>query len=504
MASQRDPMLFEMAWTADTPLLVNPELGVEKLTSSMPARSFKSDVTLLDSTDHRLLRSGVVLAHRVVDAMGEWYMDAPGWSPWLPQDCSVALDGAGELPLDFGCLIKPFLRGAPLSPTAALSCDRHEVSLLGPGGEPLADIRDDRITVTQSGVTISRAREITLTPCTDLGPRLREWIATRMMALGATQVTELPSTLERLGPRAGALSDFPRSVPPNAAATLEGFVTNRLAHCLRAVIEADLAARSKGMRFRSGPAAHLIARSREPGVLPDSPVPDELLDLGADPVAASSMGIHDEGHGRIDGLQAAVRKVETVVDGLSELLEPRWVREFSLLLDQILALDPDRITVHRMPEGYYQFLDVLVVAVRAPKLVGDGAVAARPVLVAMVRRSVSQVLRLCDRLDAESDHGWARARRAAEAAAALASTLLVSKRAAKVARRLAKLAAALARTGSVNEGPTPEQVAALTPAEAFEAGRRLERRLVERGEARRQFVADWPQRRARILKAVKS
>lgn len=502
MASLRDPMLFEMAWAADPPLLVNPDLGVAKLTSGNPAKSLRSDVTLLDSTDHRLLRSGVVLAHRVVDSLGEWYMDAPGWGPWLPQDCSVTLDGAGELPLDFRCLIKPFLRGAPLSPSAALRCDRREMSLVGPGGAALAEIRDDRITVTRSGVTVSRAREITLTPTADMNPRLRDWVASRVIALGGTQVTVLPSTLERLGPRIGALPDFPRAVPPNVAGTLEGFVINRFAHCLRAVIEADLTARSTGMGLHSGTAAHLIAHSREPGVLPDRPVPDELLDLGADPVTVTTMGIHDDRHGRIDSLLEALGALGTVIDGLSELLEPRWVQEATLLLDKVRELDTDRITVHRMPESYYSLLTMMVVAVRAPKLTCDGTTPARPVLTAMVRRGVSQVVRLCDRLEADSDHGWARARRCTDVTTALASTLKESKRAAKVAHRLGRLHRVLAGTGSVNEGPTPEEVALLTPGQAFEEGRRLERRLVSTARARRQFVIDWPHRRAKLLKAV--
>ena len=502
MAEPKDPMLFEMAWTADPPLLVNPELGVEKLTSRTAAKSFRSDVTLVDSTDHRLLRSGVVLAHRVVDSLGEWYLDAPTWSPWLPVDCAVGLDGAGELPLDFGCLIKPFLRGAPLSPSGALSCERSEVSLIGPGGESLADIRDDRITVTRSGVTISRAREITLTPRTGLSTRLRGWVSARMMALGATQVAAFPSALSRLGPPPGALPDFPRSVPANVAATLEGFVGNRLASCLHAVIEADLKARSRGMQLNSA-ADHQAAHTGEFIVMPDNPSATDLSELGMDPVAMSSMGIHDERHGRIDGLITALGELEAVIDGLSELLEPRWVRDLTVRLDQVTSLDRERITIHRMPESYYQLLDMLVLAVRAPRLTGDGSVPARPVLTEMVTHAVATVVAQADALDAGSDHGWARARRSAEAAAALAVTLQVDKRAGRIARRLAKVAAALAATGSVHEGPSPEQVAMLTPMQAYAAGRRAERRLAEIGLARSRFVTEWPRQREKLLKAAR-
>ncbi|AXE37807.1 hypothetical protein [Acidipropionibacterium virtanenii] len=505
MGSARQPLLFEASWAAEPPLLANPDVGVARLVTRGPSRSFTSDVTLLDSTDHRLLRAGVVLAHRVIDSMGEWYMDAPSWSPWLPVDCSIALDAAGELPRDFTCLVKPFLRGATLTPSAALSCDRREMRMLRGDGSPLADIRDDRISVVESGVTTSRAREVTITPRTKLSSTQRDWLVTRMIALGATEVEAFPSTLERLGPRAGAMSDVPRSVPPNVAATLEGFVSNRLIRCLRKVMEADLKARSDGMTLRSGSAAHPVEKSREPGVLPDNRLPDELLDLGGDPITAPRDGIHDDGrHGRIDKLLAAVAKLRVVLEGLSDLLEPRWVSDLTRRIDRVLVLDPDSITVHRLPESYYQFLDMLVTATRAPKLLGDGNVPARPVLAERIRTGVREVLERCDQLDPEIDHGWARARHAAESAASLVGTLQGAGGTRKLTGRLGKVARELGRTGSVNPGPTPEQISGFTPEEAFEAGRRLERDLDQQHEARAEFLEEWPERRRRIIKATKA
>lgn len=505
MGSARQPLRFEASWAAEPPLLTNPDVDVARLVARGRGRSFTSDVTLLDSTDHRLLRAGVVLAHRVIDSMGEWYMDAPSWSPWLPADCSIALDAAGDLPRDFTCLVKPFLRGATLTPSAALSCDRREMRLLKFDGSPLADIRDDRISVVESGVTTSRAREVTITPHSKLTASQRDWLTTRMIALGATLVDAFPSTLERLGPRAGAMSDVPRSVPPNVAATLEGFVANRLTQCLRAVMEADLAARSDGMRLPSGTAEHPVERSREPGVLPDSRLPDELLDLGSDPITAPADGIHDDGrHGRIDALLATVAELRAVVEGFSDLLEPHWVGDLSRLIDRVLALDPDRITVHRMPETYYQFLDMLVTSTRAPKLRGDGNVPAGPVLAERITTGVREVVERCDQLDLNSDHGWARARHAAESAASLVGTLQGAGDSQKLSKRLAKVARELGRTGSVSPGPTPEQIAGYTPEEAFEAGRRLERDLDRQREGRAEFLEEWPQQRRRIVKAMKA
>ena len=145
-----EPLYFELAWTAARP--VPPDLHTTVATVGA-RRTIECEVTLLDSSDHRLLRSGIVIAHRVVGGLGEWYMDAPEWSSWLPVARSVALDAAGELPRDFACLARPFLRGATLCPVAALSWERNETMLEAPDSTKLALIRDDRIAVVQSGVT---------------------------------------------------------------------------------------------------------------------------------------------------------------------------------------------------------------------------------------------------------------------------------------------------------------------------------------------------------------
>ena len=81
---------FEMPFNLEPPVLVNKDLGIDRITQRGASHTFRLDVTLLDTLDHRLLRSGVTLAHRVVDGLGEWYLDAPSWDPWLPTDQGAA------------------------------------------------------------------------------------------------------------------------------------------------------------------------------------------------------------------------------------------------------------------------------------------------------------------------------------------------------------------------------------------------------------------------------
>ena len=77
---------YDMPYSAATPRLINPDLGLHHLIARVGHNAaYEISVTLLDAPDHRLIRSGVLLAHRVFDGRGEWYITAPDWQPLLPE-----------------------------------------------------------------------------------------------------------------------------------------------------------------------------------------------------------------------------------------------------------------------------------------------------------------------------------------------------------------------------------------------------------------------------------
>ncbi len=126
MAGQR---FYDLPYSAPAPRLVNPELGLHNLVARAGHNAaYEIDVTLLDAPDHRLIRSGVLLAHRVLDGRGEWFLTAPDWQPLLPKD-RIELMGHADLPEDLADLIRPLRRRATLGPVAALNCDRREFAL---------------------------------------------------------------------------------------------------------------------------------------------------------------------------------------------------------------------------------------------------------------------------------------------------------------------------------------------------------------------------------------
>ncbi len=205
--------LYDMPYSAVAPRLVNPDLGLHNLVARAGHNAaYSIDVTLLDAPDHRLIRSGVLLAHRVLEGRGEWFLTAPDWQPLLPKD-RIELMGHTDLPEDLAALIRPLRRRAPIGPVAALTCDRREFALRDEEGDTLALLRDDRVTVRRGGLTTARYREVVLTP---VGPGLAEdqtaWLDHALTGAGCTPVARFPRLVSRLGAPATGPSDLPEPV----------------------------------------------------------------------------------------------------------------------------------------------------------------------------------------------------------------------------------------------------------------------------------------------------
>ena len=150
-----DQRCYDMPYSAAAPRMINPDLGLHHLVARVGHNAaYEIAVTLLDAPDHRLIRSGVLLAHRVLDGRGEWYLGAPDWVPLLPKELIIPM-GQGELPDELAELVRPFRRGAPLSPVAALRCERREFALRNGDGQTVALLRDDKVTVRRNGRIMS-------------------------------------------------------------------------------------------------------------------------------------------------------------------------------------------------------------------------------------------------------------------------------------------------------------------------------------------------------------
>jgi hypothetical protein len=446
---------YDLPYSAPAPRLINPDLGLHNLVARAGHNAaYAIDVTLLDAPDHRLIRSGVLLAHRVLDGRGEWFMTAPDWQPLLPKD-RIELMGHVDLPEEFADLLRPLRRRATLGPVAALNCDRREFALRDDQGTTMALLRDDKVTVRRGGLTTARYREVMITP---IGPGLTDeqvaWLDRAFVQAGATGVPRFPRLVVRLGAPATGPTDLPVPEPFDADAPFKKFVSQLLALRLRRIVEADLAIRG-GDQTAIGRLADEATRLR-----------DELRGL------------------------AGVLDAEWVEDLYDEL---GWISLESAPSD---TSGPDRLAGRLHSERYLTVLERLVGAVRAPKLAEARTDPAGQVLRELIEAALRRLRRAANGLTADSaeeewDDAWQEMGRVNWVLDVAAQVL--PDEAANTHRRLASAARLL---GQVHDDRSSEaaallMVAELTPDLAFLAGRDFERETDKARRTRREFVREW-------------
>jgi hypothetical protein len=453
---------YDMPYSAAAPRMINPDLGLHHLVARVGHNAaYEIAVTLLDAPDHRLIRSGVLLAHRVLDGRGEWFITAPDWQPLLPED-HIELMGHADLPEDLADMIRPLRRRATLGPVAALICDRREFALRDENSTTLALLRDDKVTVRRGGLTTARYREVLITP---VGPGLTDeqmsFLDRALLQAGATHVPRFPRLISRLGAPATGPTDLPVPGPFDAAASFKKFVSQLVALRLRQIVEADLA-------IRGG-------------------------DLGA-----------------VDRLADQASRLRLELKGLSVVLDPEWVEDLydelgwiSLEGDSSNSDGHDRLTARLRSERYLTVLERLVAAVRAPKLADQRTDPAGEVLAGLVSIAVTRMGRCADHLNIDSaDEDWEEAWQEMgrlEWVVGVAGQVLPEE-AATIQHQLLKPRQLLAEIHDDHrrELVTTEQVAKLLPAQAFAAGRDFERDSRRVRRARREFVEVWAKTKKKL------
>jgi hypothetical protein len=446
---------YDLPYSAAAPRLINPDLGLHNLVARAGHNAaYSIDVTLLDAPDHRLIRSGVLLAHRVLDGRGEWYLTAPDWQPLLPKD-RIELMGHADLPEELADLLRPLRRRATLGPVAALTCDRREFALRDDAGTTLALLRDDKVTVRRGGLTTARYREVMITP---VGPGVNDeqtaWLDRAFIQAGATYVPKFPRLVTRLGAPATGPTDLPVPEPFDADAPFKKFVSQLLALRLRRIVEADLAVRG-----------------------------GDLAAIGR--LADEAAQLRDE------------------LKGLSPVLDAEWVEDVYdelgwISLDSAPS-DPDgreRLAGRLRSERYLTVLERLVGAVRSPKLADVRAESAGVILSELVAGALDRLRRSADALSVDSpeeewDEAWREIGRLQWVLDVAAQALPEDP--VRIRERLTTAARLLTQVHDdrTSEATAMLMVADLTPELAFLAGRDFEREMDKARRSRRQFVREW-------------
>lgn len=442
MPIRRSPELrFDLDFASQSPALTSAALGIDRVSHRSPAPR-QRDVTVFDSEDERLLRAGVVVAHRVLSGVGEWYLAAPQWQPRLPAERVEPLRASGGLPDAFMDLIRPLTRGVPLGPVASVDSHSREYILRTGDGDQLGVIVDERVTVERGAVTVRQYREVTITPESSMTPQQVDHIVEAMAAVGGSRVDQFPTLQQRLGPPATGLTDFPVPQPVRTNATMEELVS--------AVFAADLWA-----------------------------ITTLLLDAGRDrrPHVAS--------------LNAQLESVGRDLGGLAHVLEPAWREQVESLLHGV--------PFEQLSDAVAMALQVseeLVREVRAPKL---GDVAREEAAPLLLHRAQHAALILADRCSAltvgSADRQWEAALAAADmlAVSAAVAEPVLGKPLRRIVRRLQAITEHL-RACNGHWATSPSDLDGLTVDEAFALGRQVERGRSTTMTERGRFVALWPDR----------
>lgn len=445
-------LLFELPFGGEPPHLLNPDLGIARITA-LASGSYTIDVTIIDTPDARLLRAGVVLAHRVSDGVGEWYLSAPGWSI-LPQEAVRPVDASAELPTEFAALLRPFHRFGLIGPFAALSCARTEFKLRDSEGRALCEVIDDQVTLSRGGEVVRQYREATLYPAMELTQAQRDFILAAMRSGSAHQVHEFPRLQTRLGAPATGLTDFPEPRDPGRRATLTEFVQ----YCLTS-------------RLQDIMVAYLTLVQGGTGT---------------------------------PGLGAVLQRTARDIRGLAPVLEPGWREQLENCLGGIgLVGDEVFDTVPRSRE-LIDVVDALVSAARAPKVGDFGEREAAPLFFDRISSGTRILVDRCMSLRVDApNRNWDAAMLAAEQLQMTSDVAceLHGSWSRRFLKRLRVLVSQLRACTVVVE--VPDDVSGMTPEEAFTTGYVVAQQQAELNLAKREFVSEWPGQLAGLRKLVR-
>lgn len=446
---------FEMPYQSQAPVLTDPDAGIDRLTLLGEHDRRVITLTLLDTTDERLSRAGVLLAHRVVDDQAHWLLRAPDWQPWLPADELIDLTNGDEIPEDLAELLQPFRRRAAIGPVASVVHDRVAYGLLDIDGVELGQLLDDRVTIRRGGLAVARHREVTFEANDQMNSLQRALVVERLNLAGGTRVNRFPDPIDRL---TELLHPFrvPAEVPHPDQISAEDYLEWVFTGTLRKVWGADL-------QLRKGE------------------VTDNAVLIGELSEAAE------------------------LVRGLDALVDPNWADELGWHLDRV-ANRGVRSRSNAFDEAHYEVLDALAQAARSPRVrssFDQQPATARDALAAQTTTRVAELVATIDQLmPTSADADWlAAVEQTQQLLRELSAGAPLLGKVADRTRRITRLLAGLGACIGVPDEPETAELAALTPAQAYAAGRAHERAVAQVARPRAKLLKSWPRTREKLLAA---
>jgi CHAD domain-containing protein len=233
-------------------LVAPPGLAIPDLNGLAPGATARVlpverlDATYYDTSDLRLARSGITVRHRGGES-------GPPWTVKLPEDDRgpdlVRREIRFEGPLDrvpnaAADLVLASSRAAALKPVASLTTVRRPVEIRGVGGELLAEVVDDTVSVShnQNPTGWFREVEVELHAAGGKGDRVFQAAVSRLIGAGCDAEPPLPKLVRALGEPATRPADV--VVPPMPPkATVVDLVRQATARAVAQIIQHDPGAR---------------------------------------------------------------------------------------------------------------------------------------------------------------------------------------------------------------------------------------------------------------------
>jgi CHAD domain len=235
---------LELPLGLQPPRLANPALG---LTTLSFGGAYVEVTSVIDVSDARLLRSGaeLLLARGREGSQPVWRSRMPDWLGGQVAQVPAA-DGFGtEPPAELAAQLIPLVRTGSLGEVATLSVKRAVWTMRGPGGDTVASLTDDTVTLRRGEVAVARYREVTIVP-SGCSPEAVTWLIDVLEASGATMLAEPVPLAVRLGAPATGMPDLPEPEPVDDGDLVLALFTSMVRRHARDLIRADRSIRDGG------------------------------------------------------------------------------------------------------------------------------------------------------------------------------------------------------------------------------------------------------------------
>jgi CHAD domain-containing protein len=344
----------------------------------LPSEPERLSTTYFDTDDLRLARWGVSFRHRL----------GQGWTVKLKPESEGAVLARPEItfpgngnrpPADAVDLVRGFTRASDLTAQTRLKTLRHRIEITDGGGNLIADVVDDEVSVLEGRRLSARFRELEVEIREDTPPALLDALLERLRLAGAGAPDPTPKYIRALGPRAERPPEV--AVPRLTSGATAGDVVRRaIAASVVRLIEHDPI-----MRLDSDPEGVHQTRVSTRRLRSDLRTFLSLLD----PVWASAL--RDE-LGWLAGILGSVRDGDVMLERMracaAELPEanaPGAARVLDTLENTRDEAHAELLVTLRS-ERYVTLLDRLVASANAPALLLEADRPAADTLPSLVQR----------------------------------------------------------------------------------------------------------------------